>query len=385
HTNFGGYSRPVTPNLAAWAKGATVFESAFSVSSSTRLTFPALVAGQFNATVPMVNGPRHPYRYQDSVTTLAKVLAKRGYDTVHVIGDDYFDTGRWGGYWGGFKKVDHKAYEKAKDPEHTSPEITAVAIEEVKAKRKKPLFLWVHYYDVHGPYRRPAEVEAFGSESVDRYDSELVFLDRQIGLLLKEVAVKWPREERVVALTADHGEAFDRKHPRKHHDFTLDHTVLHIPFVIDAPWPAGSGKREKGLASQLDLVPTLANLAGAKPQKEWGGESLVPVLAEAEAKPEKKVLYSLFYIPEDRKKNKDPFRMVGVRTDDHYFVVDYRRNRRHLSQWRQDPLADHDLSASEPNAATVLSYLAALKLEWFREKEEALYRRPAPRKPARKK
>ncbi|MCA9602591.1 MAG: sulfatase [Polyangiales bacterium] len=371
HTGFGGYGRPVTPNLDAWAKGATVFESAFSASSSTRLSFPALVAGAFVSSVRLLPSRGIPHDFDPSTRTLAVALREHGYETVHVIADDYFDKGRWGGYWMGFDSVDTNAYRAAADPDHTSPEVTDAAIAAVEAPRKAPLFLWVHYYDVHGPYVQPANVRVYGRASVDRYDAELTFLDRQIGRLLAAVRERWPATGRVVAFTADHGEAFDRKHGSMHHDFTLDSAVLHIPLVVEAPWAEGHGARIDGLASQLDVVPTLLNLANVGPWSKAMGESLVPSISKGVA-PAKTVLYSLFYIPEDRLKRRDPFRMINVRTDDLAFTIDYEKNTTRLHAWRKDPLEEQELSRANTDDAAIMTYLAARELKWLRSHEQAL-------------
>ena len=104
-----------------------------------------------------------------------------------------------------------------------------------------------------------------------------------------------------------------------HHDFTLDTDVLHVPLIIQVS--RGRGRRLAGLASHLDILPTLANLVGQEPDPEWLGESLVAALA-ADGAPQKDLLYSMFYIPEDVGRGRDGIRMLGVRTQG---LLEFRR------------------------------------------------------------
>lgn len=371
HTTLGGYKRNVTPNLAAWAKQATTFESAFAVSSGTRLTFPALVAGQFDATVRMVPARSIPYPLHPDTRTLASALKALGYETVHIVPHSEFDRPAWGGYWMGFDEVNATAYRNAKDSDHTSPEITEAALDVIHRERTKPLFLWIHYYDAHAPYTSPPGVPAFGKEQLDRYDAEVLYQDKAVGRVLEAARAQWAPENRAILFTSDHGEGWGPQHRRAHHGYTLDTEVLHIPLVIEGPWALGHGARIRGLASQLDVVPTLLNLAGAEPWSEVLGESLVPVLSEGR-EPEKTVVFSLFYLPEDRLHDKDPFRMLGVRTADYAYTADYARNAHQLVQWRTDKEERINLFAKDPDRAAIMNYLAAAKVDWLRAHEQAL-------------
>ncbi|MFP4596730.1 MAG: sulfatase-like hydrolase/transferase [Persicimonas sp.] len=373
HTTVGGYKRDTTPNLAEWAERATVFDSAFSLSSSTRLSMPGIVTGKFNSMVEMKNKRIHPYDYAKSVTTMGKVLKEQGYRTVHIAGDNYFLKKRWAGYTHGFDVVDESVYKNAKDKDFTAPDLTDAALEHIDRHKDgdKPLFLWLHYYDHHGPYKVPQDDPPFEpKKDVDRYDNELHFADSHWGRLFDAIEDAWSPEEYMVVFTSDHGEAFDKKHPKgRRHDFTLDTQVLHVPFIVQGP--AQRGTRVDGMITPADILPTVANLAGHKPDDEWIGESLVPVLFDG--KPvEKDVIYSLFYIPEAVKRGEDGFWKIGVRSKDFAYWEDLRKGNRKFVDWRNDPHEDHDLREESPDAFETYRYIAAKKLEWLRERERAL-------------
>ena len=142
-----------------------------------------------------------------------------------------------------------------------------------------------------------------------------------------------------------------------------------MPLIIQSPW--GRGHHVKGLASHLDVLPTLADLVGIKTHNSWIGESLVPTLTEQKA-PEKTVVYSMFYIPEDAKNNKDGFRRFGVRTNDFYYFANYKRNTHTLVRWKEDRLDLNNLYRELPDEAALYRFLATDKLAWLRKHEVGL-------------
>ncbi|MFU8803350.1 MAG: sulfatase, partial [Bradymonadaceae bacterium] len=208
NTTVGGYERDTTPNLADWASRATVFESAFSNSTSTRLSMPGLLAGMFNSQIPMKNKRRHPYDYDESLVTIATMLKEKGYRTIHLPGTHYFV--RWKGYWNGFDEVDTTTYKEAKDRDHTSPGLTDAAIRYLDEHdpEEGPIFLWIHYYDHHEPYVMPEGAKAFGNSrsNQDIFDSELHFADSHWARLMSTVEEKWEPEDYLMIFTSDHGE-----------------------------------------------------------------------------------------------------------------------------------------------------------------------------------
>ncbi|MBA2665172.1 MAG: sulfatase-like hydrolase/transferase [Bradymonadaceae bacterium] len=369
HTSVGGYKRDVTPNLNDWAKRATVFESAFSTSTSTRLALPGLLTSQFNSMTPMKNARVHPYHYANNVVTIASLLKEAGYQTIHVPGNRYF--ARWNGYTRGFDTLDFEAHKQHK--EHTSVAVTASALKFLQEHdpKKGPMFLWIHYYDHHEPYVMPADGKIFGDgkAEVDRYDSEIHHADGNWAKVLDAVEQKWTPEEYVMVFTSDHGEGFDVNHTRFRHGNTVHTATLHVPFIIQTSQQRG--KRFDGLTGHLDLLPTLANIVGTKPLESWRGESLVPVLFEG--KPiEKTITFSLEYIPEGVKRKEDGFRQIGARTNDFYFIDNRRAGETRFVKWREDATDSVDVRAKYPDEFEIYRYITAGKLEWLREHEKAL-------------
>jgi len=369
HTTLGGYHRDTTPNLAKWAEEATVFENAFALSSSTRLALPGLIAGQFNSMIKMKNGRTHPYSFVANTPTLASLLKKQGYRTVFVPGEKYFLKSRWPGVSIGFDVVDAEGYESAEDRIHTAPSVTRRALHHLAEQDpEQPIFLWVHYFDHHGPYKAIKGHTTFkGNEAVDRYDNELLWADAHWGELMDAVQQKWAPEEYMMLFSADHGESFGSG--RAHHGVGLATELLHVPMIIQGPKQRGEVRDD--LISQADIPPTLLNLAGTKAPKRWIGESLVPALFEG--KPvEKDLVYGLLYIPEDAKRQADGFRNIVLRTQRFAYIEDLRTGRRKFVDWKNDPAEKIDLSSKYREEFEIYRYLSSEKLTWLRENEEAL-------------
>ncbi len=365
-TSLGREDRDTTPHLAAWARRkGIVYDAAFAIGPSTRLAFPGIMASQFNSMVAMVKTKRHPYDWSPTTPTIARALASSGYRTVRVSPDRYFSS-RWKhGPSIGFDVHDDSPTKKPVDRVHTAPEVTAAAIAQLEVRGdKRPLFLWVHYYDHHSPFRRPTDSVDYGSAVADVFDSEVEFADRHWGQLL--TAIDRIATPTVVIFTSDHGESFDRYHPKKHHGHDLRTPVLHVPFIIAGP--ATAHRRVPGLVSHADIAPTIADLVGLERDAGWVGESLAPTLWGG-ADPQKSVVFGLFYLPERRP---NAFGKISARTKDWYYERNLTDGAERLTQWRTDASGESDLVDKQLETAAVLRQVALRKLDALKQTERGL-------------
>ncbi len=130
-------------------------------------------------------------------------------------------------------------------------------------------FVWVHLYDPHWPHSAPDP----GRRALeDPYDAELAFVDQQVGRLLARWDEGTDPERSWVVVTADHGEALGDGGEQTH-GFLLQDATLHVPLLVRGPsFEAGSRRDE--VVSQIDVVPTLLDLAGLPPHPELQGRDL---------------------------------------------------------------------------------------------------------------
>lgn len=272
HMSCYGYERETTPFADSLARESVMFMNAYSAGPGTSSSVPALLTGRNTYSLPLSLGPRKRRLMVlgEEVTTLGEMLQAAGYHTAAVVSHRYFDPkNRWNQ---GF--IDWKQPVRADWKQITSPTLTRAAIQVVRKRRGKdgpPLFLWVHYYDPHVLYRRHSAAPFAVKNRIDAYDSELWFTDRHSRSLLKEMR-KLERPT-VVILTADHGDSHGEHGPFGRHR-TLYRECLHVPLIVHIPGVKPG--RVDAPASLTDLVPTLADIAGASYPEGLGGRSLVP-------------------------------------------------------------------------------------------------------------
>lgn len=190
---------------------------------------------------------------------------------------------------------------------------TDAAIAQLNVMAGQPFFLWVHYFDAHYPYIPPA---GFADEydpnyhgtidgSVDTvnaiqggklnpqgadlarlkslYQGELTYLDQQLSRLFGALDNLNLSDNTVLALTADHGEAFG-EHPEMvegvpfFHPHSLHNEEIRTPLLLRYPGQIKAGTVVQAPTQAIDIFPTLIELAGLKVPDQNQGDSLVRLL-----------------------------------------------------------------------------------------------------------
>ena len=178
---------------------------------------------------------------------------------------------------------------------------------------ERPFFIWVHYMDIHWPYHmEPAlitpreiarawrdiarfhavswgnarisgrEVEHFRS----LYFKSLSYLDEQIGNLMLALQQTADLKNTVILLLADHGEEFMDHGQLGHLENNFYEEIVRIPFWIHLP--GQHAPRESSVLVQpLDLMPTILDLCACPAPDGLEGASLVPLLTDGAAMPER--------------------------------------------------------------------------------------------------
>ena len=177
-----------------------------------------------------------------------------------------------------------------------------------QSDKTKPFFLWVHLLPPHDPYAAPepfvgqfdpssrarsrldssppfsysaADDADFPNKYVGRYDESLLYVDSHISKFLDWLKATGHFEKSIVAITADHGESFSHGYGL-HDGPELYEDLLRIPLVIKSPGQR-IPKRVKQISQQVDLLPTLIELAGIPRINKLDnidGISLVPLLQD---------------------------------------------------------------------------------------------------------
>ncbi len=281
HLACYGYAGVATPNLDAIAGRGVLFEQA---ATTTPLTLPAHTT-IMTGLLPTYHGVRvnGNTALGDDQTTLAEVLAARGYATGAFIAAFVLD-GRWGlkqGFGHYDDQFDLKKYKHLDLGEVQRPgdQVVDAALAWLETAKDKPFFAWVHLYDPHVPYAPP---EPYASEYGRRgpygaYDGEIAFMDAQIGRLTDWLSRTGLDRSTVVVLVGDHGEALG-SHGEGTHGFFIYDYAMHVPLLVQTPFEALRGRRVPAQVSTADVFPTVLGLAGAPPPAKVQGRSLVGLM-----------------------------------------------------------------------------------------------------------
>ena len=118
----------------------------------------------------------------------------------------------------------------------------------------RPVFLWVHLYDPHDPYDPPEPYKT--KYAANPYDGEIAYTDANVGRLLDELRKRAIYDNSVIAVMADHGEAFGEHGEREHGIFLYDETI-HVPLLLKLPAQHNAGTRVEERAGLADVAPTI--------------------------------------------------------------------------------------------------------------------------------
>ncbi|MEE8367904.1 MAG: tetratricopeptide repeat protein, partial [Thermoanaerobaculia bacterium] len=133
----------------------------------------------------------------------------------------------------------------------------------------QPFFVWLHYFDPHGPKNPP---EPHRSLSPDPYDAEISFADEQLGQVIRELEQQGLNESTLIVFTADHGEGL-LDHGEPTHALLIFDTTVRIPLIFRIPGGAG-GIEDDRLASLVDVMPSVLDLLNLETSSEQQGYSL---------------------------------------------------------------------------------------------------------------
>ncbi len=306
HVHAYGYPRNTTPNLDGLISEGVSFDQHYAPAPYTHPSLASLITGQFPTTLGFVDnipslGANAP--------TAAELLAQAGYVTA-AFNVQYVLSNRYG-----LNKGFH--YYRNHPNDTPANVLNDELIPFLTSHQADNLFLWVHYFDPHGPYRPPARFKAlfagdplwaadtmkllpgeraegaaeipkyvYDNGKVERrhyvasYDGDLAFTDSEIGRLVDYLRLT-DRDDTLVLITADHGESMTDHDRYFCHGSLYDHD-LHVPMVAWGPGVVTGNGRVTGLTSHLDVLPTLLDYAGAGDLPGFAGRSL---RAELEGKP----------------------------------------------------------------------------------------------------
>jgi len=280
---YAGYRRPVSPNIDILAQRSIIYERAYAISTYTGFSLPPMMASRYPS--EMLRSDRHEVQYGPENILLAERLRAAGYHTGGAASHFLFNHEL--GWTDGIERFIRTPAEGDApagshiDLFHSSRGLADAAIKLLAdpAITSGPYFIWVHFLDPHKQYLEHPGFSNFGHAARDLYDGEVAFTDFHIGRVLRALAASTVAERTAVVLTGDHGEAFG-EHGVYFHGREVWDEIVRVPLLIYVP-----GVRSRRIArpvSQVDLAPTILDLAGLPEDPDARGQSLLPELFGAQ-------------------------------------------------------------------------------------------------------
>jgi arylsulfatase A-like enzyme len=290
HLGLSGYFRDTSPNLDALATEALIFENAFSPAPWTLPSHASMFTGHYPAS--------HRAGYSDSLDalddrlpTLAETLRDAGYRTLAFVGGGLLSASN--GLDRGFDSWN----------EHIKANLASQLpriFDAIGQRPDRPLFLFIHTYDIHGPYHEmpsthgfepepsddPEDVaradqdwerireldhhhyqkfERFGSlaQVVAAYDAGIRTTDTVLGRIFDRLRELGLYDQALILVTSDHGESLYDRGLFVGHGFTLYDEDLRVPLIVRLPGGSEAGRRPE-LVDLVDLMPLVLDVAGVE-------------------------------------------------------------------------------------------------------------------------
>ncbi|MAI80577.1 MAG: hypothetical protein CL917_16670 [Deltaproteobacteria bacterium] len=411
HLGMYGAKRFTSPTLDQFADGGTVFTDASSTSPWTLPAHASMLTGLYPVEHRVM---RFDSALPEDVGSLALTLKQNGYQTAAVVNSSWLKREP-------FRLTrDFEEYlfvEDTMDRRAPNTWITDQAISWIQGRGPQPLFLFVHYYDVHAdyaslpeyeslfvtPYEGPVDGTAWQlatttfeddflemchaeydpskcrigtlenylavNSSVEKleledqdvqhleqlYDAGIRQLDTELGRLLSVIEEEGLDQNGLVVITSDHGEEF-MDHGRMDHFLTVYQEILHVPMIF-----RGRAIPEKlridTPVSLVDIAPTILSIAGLPVDEDIDGLDLMPLMTgEPSSLFQNRFLYGEAAGGLSYALMMDNIYPIyrSVRRGRYKLIHDSKKERSWLYDLTEDPGETRDISKEHPEVASQL-------------------------------
>jgi arylsulfatase len=324
HLQPYGYERDTSPVLTGLANDGAVFKDAIAQGTWTKVSVSSIVTSLY----PTTHGVSDmPDRLPAGVTTLAEAYRSAGYATFATSSVPF--TGKLTNMHQGVEVL----HESSSVPDFdfseskTSRTYTDRLLEWIELHSEVPFFAFLHVFDPHSPFEpylpydsvwlspeeaaehreqmeqvkdfidddfrkseglpNPEELAAAGIDQetfVSRekawYDASILAMDVELGRLVERLEELGLAEDTLIAFVSDHGEEF-LEHGRHFHGYNTYGEMLNVPLILHWPTAIPDGVVVEQTVQAIDLMPTLLELSRLPVPEQAQGQSLLPLLAEA--------------------------------------------------------------------------------------------------------
>jgi arylsulfatase A len=315
--SFGCYgsdrAKNFTPNIDALARSGTRYERGYS----TPLCGPSrcvIMTGRHGfRTGGLTNQTSGDPSYKNE-PALARILKTAGYatgmagkwrqmsDSPGDWGFDEYITDPTASGWFWQSKYIKNGKEVTSDREVYYPDhCSDFALDFIRRHKDRPFYFYLSEHLIHGPILRTPDSKE-GASPAQLYDDNIKYLDKTVGKVVGELDRLGIREKTVILFTTDNGTSTVGY--RADHDpmmdvgkingrhiagrkGQLDEGGCRVPFVVSWKGTVPAGGVSGELHDFTDLLPTFADLAGAKLPEgvKFDGRSFAPQLRGEKGNP----------------------------------------------------------------------------------------------------
>ncbi|MCF7853670.1 MAG: sulfatase [Candidatus Pacebacteria bacterium] len=312
---FGCYGRTtvVSPNIDSIAADGVLFENMFCASPVCSASRAAMMTGRYPQHNGMMLLLHQPWWWtlNEGEPHLANVLKDEGYFTrLFGFQHESEDPTEQLGFM-----------EASKGPLGPAPKVAEEFADFMKNRPKgKPLYAQIGFWETHKPYNRDYEVrEDSKGVEVPPYlnDTEEVRndmaelqgavgeVDKAVGMIRTAIQEAGIEDETIFIFTVDHGIEVPRA------KWTCYDPGIEVAFIIR--WPGGGvtgGKRKPQLLPNVDVQPTVLELAGIDIPENADGRSFAEILTTDSNDPKHSEIYGLFEDSSHRYVRTQKFKLI---------------------------------------------------------------------------
>jgi arylsulfatase A-like enzyme len=376
-----GHTRILTPSFDKLASGGVLFRQAISQSTTTTPSHTSILTSLY---LQDHNVYSNFEAVGNAPKTLAEVLVGRGYSTFSIVNMKHLNP-EASNLGQGFQQTVLSGNMRRARP----------TIEQflnwLDRLGEKPFFAWIHFSDVHTPYRPPPPYDRFYYSDDERdpskhslariwhllpehmtdhpffqawlegitdadwvlsqYQGAVTYVDDEVGRLMDALQERELLSRVAIVLTADHGESLGE------HDMYFVHTGLyeptvHVPLITYFPGASRQGIQVREVVESLDIYPTILEYLDVPTPRGIRGHSLWPLI-RGEVQPERIALVehagrNLVALRSDRYKYIRHLRTLHIQPS-YPFVEGHEE----LYDLKADPAEVNNIAESHPEVVRV--------------------------------
>jgi len=281
-----GYNRNVTPNIDKLAAKSIVFTSAYTTSTHSDYAQPGLLSSRYIFTSEY----RTDFTKDSPRKFVWDIFKRENYNTGYYSSQD--DKWQNMDHYINYTNLDNFSYSRTdgktdygsglakKDYDHKTADLAVNWLNET-IQKPEPFFLYVNFQATHLPRSYPSKYShfkpdegewfiPFDSNSINKYDNSLRYVDIQVGKILNFLEENNISNNTIIILTSDHGEDLENRHDISNHGKSIYEEELIVPAMAFLPGVNHTIIEDK--VSHIDFVPTLIDFLGYPAPEEFQGQ-----------------------------------------------------------------------------------------------------------------